>query len=91
MTAQALRIAHLISDKRPHVIQLTPGTYSPSVGESFPLQISQSDIYVQVDGQATFDGEGKSNFFHITSPPSEFLIKDILEGGVQNVNQGVLN
>jgi|GEM_PF-1061336 len=74
---QALRIAHLIPEKRPHVVQLTPGTYSPSMGEPFPLQISQSDIYVQVNGQATFDGEGKSNFFHITAPTSEFLIKDI--------------
>ena len=74
---QALRIAHLIPEKRPHVIELTPGTYSPSMGESFPLQISQSGIYIQVSGQTVFDGEGKSNFFHITAPTSEFTIKDI--------------
>ncbi len=74
---QALRIAHLIPEKRPHVIELTPGTYAPSMGESFPLQISQSGIYIQVSGQTVFDGEGKSNFFHITAPTSEFTIKDI--------------
>ena len=30
----ALRIAHLVTEGRPHVIELSSGTYSPSTGHS---------------------------------------------------------
>jgi hypothetical protein len=73
----ALRIAHLVTEGRPHVIELASGTYSPSTGESFPLNISQTGIYVKTNGQTIFDAESKSNFFNITAPTSDFTIQGI--------------
>lgn len=73
----ALRIAHLVTEGRPHVIELSSGTYSPSTGETFPLNISQTGIYIKTNGQTIFDAEGKSNFFNITAPTSNFTIKGI--------------
>ncbi len=73
----ALRIAHLVTEGRPHVIELSAGTYSPSKGETFPLNISQTGIYIKTNGQTIFDAEGKSNFFNITAPTSNFTIKGI--------------
>jgi len=73
---RALQIAHLVPEGRPHVIEIPSGTYSPSTGETFPLVISQADIFLEVteERETTFNAEGKSNFFHITAPESEFLI-----------------
>ncbi|MBI2505078.1 MAG: DUF1565 domain-containing protein, partial [Candidatus Latescibacteria bacterium] len=73
----ALRIAQLISEGRPHVIHIPTGTYAPSTGETFPLVISQTRIYLSTSGVVTFDAEGKSNFFRITAPTSDFVIKGI--------------
>lgn len=65
----ALRIAHIVGEGRPHVIRIPAGTYSPSTtGETFPLVISQTRIYIATSGVITFDAEGKSNFFRITAP-----------------------
>ncbi len=73
----ALRIAHIVTEGRPHVIEIAPGTYSPSSGETFPLEISQTNIYIKNKGLTIFDAEGKSNFFRITAPTSDFTIRGI--------------
>lgn len=73
----ALRIAHLVSEGRPHVVHIPAGTYSPSRGETFPLTISQSRIYIATSGVITFDGENKSNFLRLTAPSSDFVIQGI--------------
>jgi len=73
----ALRIAHIVTEGRPHVIELASGTYSPSTGETFPLNISQTNIYIKTNGQTIFDAENKSNFFNITAPTSDFTIQGI--------------
>lgn len=73
----ALRIAHLVTEGRPHVIELPAGTYSPSTGVAFPLTISQPGIYIKTNGLTIFDAEGKSNFFNITGKTSNFTIQGI--------------
>ncbi|MCC7263677.1 MAG: DUF1565 domain-containing protein [Candidatus Latescibacteria bacterium] len=73
----ALRIAHLVSEGRPHVIHIPAGTYSPSRGETFPLVISQSRIYIATSGVITFDAQNKANFFRLTAPTSDFVIQGI--------------
>ena len=75
--AHALRIAHIVSESRPHVINIAGGTYSLSSGELFPLEITQTGIYIETTGLTIFDGENKTNFFKITGPTSDFLIKGI--------------
>ena len=75
--AHALRIAHLVTESRPHVIQIAAGTYSPSSGELFPLEITQTNIYLETTGLTVFDGENKTNFFKITAPTSDFVIQGI--------------
>ncbi len=73
----ALRVAHLVKEGRPHVIDVAPGTYSPSRGESFPLVFTAPDIYIRTNGLTVFDAEGTSNFFHLTAATSDFVISDI--------------
>ena len=73
----ALQVAHLVKEGRPHVVNLAPGTYSPSRGESFPLVVTEPDIYISTKGLTVFDAEGKSNFFHLTASTSDFLISGI--------------
>ena len=75
--AHALRIAHIVTESRPHVINIAGGTYSLSSGELFPLKITQAGIYIKTTGLTIFDGENKTNFFKITAPTSDFLIKGI--------------
>ena len=75
--AHALRIAHLVTQSRPHVITIAAGTYSLSSGELFPLEITQTGIYIETTGLTIFDGENKTNFFKITAPTSDFVIKGI--------------
>ena len=75
--AHALRIAHVVSESRPHVINIAPGTYSLSSGEPFPLEITQANIYIETTGLTIFDGENKTNFFKITAPTSDFVIRGI--------------
>jgi len=73
----ALRIAHLVTEGRPHVIHVPAGTYSPSSGETFPLTISQTRIYLSTSGVITFDAENKSNLIRITAATSDFVLKGI--------------
>ena len=73
----ALQVAHLVKEGRPHVIDVAPGTYSPSRGESFPLVFTEPDIYISTKGLTVFDAEGKSNFFHLTGSTSDFVISGI--------------
>lgn len=73
----ALRIAHLVTEGRPHVIHVPAGTYSPSSGETFPLTISQNRIYLSTSGVITFDAENKSNLIRITAATSDFVLKGI--------------
>jgi hypothetical protein len=80
---RALKIAHLVPEGRPHVVEIALATYSPSTGETFPLVISQKDIFIEVGGftevggaeQVFFNAQGKSNFFHITASGSEFVLQ----------------
>ncbi len=73
----ALKIAHLVTGGRPHVIQVASGTYSPSTGETMPFEITQAGIYVKSPGQVLFDAEGKSRIFTITAPTSDFVLRDV--------------
>ncbi|MBT3345918.1 MAG: T9SS type A sorting domain-containing protein [Gemmatimonadetes bacterium] len=73
----ALKIAHLITDSRPHVIQLAQGTYSPASGETMPFEVTQTGIYFQTDGNTLFDAQGKSRIFTITAPTSDFVLRDV--------------
>jgi hypothetical protein len=74
---QALNLAHLISEGRPHVIQITPGTYSPSRGETFPLVVTDPNVFMEATGLTVFDAEGLSNHIEITAPTSDFLLNGI--------------
>ena len=73
----ALKVAHVITDGRPHVINLTSGMYSPSSGETFPFEITQSGIYVSSPGGVLLDAQGLSRIFTITAPTSDFVLRDI--------------
>ena len=43
----ALKVAHIIAQGRPHVIEIASGTYSPATGETLPFAISQTGIYLK--------------------------------------------
>jgi hypothetical protein len=73
----ALRIAHLVPEGRPHVIQLVAGTYAPSTGETFPLAISQPGIYLQPSGLTVFDAEGLSGILQLSNTAGDFSLTDI--------------
>ena len=74
---RALKIAHLVPQGRPHVIEIAAVTYSPSTGETLPLVITQPDIFIEIAGdkEVFFNAQGKASFFHITASGSEFLIQ----------------
>ncbi|MEE3233542.1 MAG: putative Ig domain-containing protein [Candidatus Latescibacterota bacterium] len=76
----ALAVAHAVTDTRPHVIELLPGKYSPSTGQTFPLEISESKIHLRAiedNGATVFDAEGRSNFFNFPKPIEEITIRGI--------------
>ena len=73
----ALRIAHLIPEGRPHVIQMVAGTYAPSTGETFPLVISQPGIYLQPSGLTVFDAERLSGVLRLSNTAGDFTLTDI--------------
>jgi hypothetical protein len=73
----ALRIAHLIPEGRPHVIQMVAGTYAPSTGETFPLVISQPGIYLQPSGLTVFDAERLSGILRLSNTAGDFTLTDI--------------
>ena len=73
----ALRIAHLIPEGRPHVIQIAEGTYAPSTGETFPLVVSQSGIYLQGAGLTVFDAERLSGILRLSNTAGDFTLTDI--------------
>ena len=74
---QALAIAHVVSEGRPHTIVLEPGTYRHGVnGEQFPLVITEPDIFIQPgSGDVTFDGDGAHKFFELSNLGGEFLLQ----------------
>ena len=72
----ALRIAHLIPEGRPHIIQIAAGTYSPAT-ESFPLRISQTDIYLESGGNVIFDAQFTAGILAITAPTQDFLLQSM--------------
>ena len=74
--SHAIKVAHLFDHGKPHVIDIAPGTYSPSTtGESFPIEISESGIFVNTD-RANLDAEGKGRFFEITEEGVEFVLRN---------------
>ncbi|MBT7596200.1 MAG: DUF1565 domain-containing protein [Gemmatimonadetes bacterium] len=73
----ALKVAHLIPEGRPHVIELTEGTYSPSSGETLPFEVTQTGIYVSTEDGVLFDAEGLSRIFTITAPTSDFVLRNV--------------
>ena len=74
---QALAVAHIVSEGRPHIIVLEPGTYRHGVnGEQFPLVITEPDIFIQPGGgEVTFDGDGAHKFFELSNLGDEFLLQ----------------
>ena len=45
--SHAIQVAHLFPHGKPHAIDIASGTYSPSTtAESFPIEISEIDIFV---------------------------------------------
>ena len=74
---QALRLAHIVSEGRPHVIQIAPGTYAPSRGETFPLMVTDPNIYFETTGLTVFDAENKSNHLQVTSATPDFVVAGI--------------
>lgn len=78
--AHALAVAHAVTDSRPHIIELLPGKYSPSAGQTFPLEIFESGIHLRAiknNGATVFDAEGHSNFFSFSTPVQEITIRGI--------------
>ena len=74
--SHAIKVAHLFSKGKPHVIDIASGTYSPSTtAETFPIEISQRDIFVHTD-RANLDAEGKGKFFEITEEGIEFVLRN---------------
>lgn len=73
----ALKVAHLITASRPHVIEIPAGTYSAASGETLPFEISQTGIYINSEGGVIFDGQGLSRIFTITAPTSDFLLRNV--------------
>ena len=94
----ALAVAHSVTDSRPHIIELLPGKYSPSTGEQFPLEITESEIQLRPSasegiGTTVFDAEEQSNFFNFSKPLKEITIRGIdfrngraAEGGFASCN-----
>ncbi|MFC1526199.1 putative Ig domain-containing protein [Candidatus Latescibacterota bacterium] len=72
----ALRVAHLVKQGRPHVIQIAGGTYTPK-DEDYPLSISQTRIYIESEGNVVLDAQRQANHFEITAPTSDFVLKDM--------------
>ncbi|MEW6752651.1 MAG: putative Ig domain-containing protein [Candidatus Latescibacterota bacterium] len=70
----ALRIAHTIREGRPHVITVAAGTYSPSSGESLPLTITQTRIYLSAGGRVVLDGEGRTGLVRLLAPTSDLVL-----------------
>ena len=77
--AHALAVAHQITQGRPHVIDVAPGTYSPSNGQTFPLVITETDILLEFDdsGATFFDAEGQSGFLRILTPAVDYVIQHV--------------
>ncbi len=81
----ALKMAHIITQDRPHVIDIASGTYSPASGEIMPFVISQTDIYFRSQGGVLLDGQRQSGILEITAPTSDFVLRDfsLLNGTAQ--------
>ena len=74
--SHAIKVAHFFNKGKPHVIDIASGTYSPSTtGETFPIEISQRDIFVHTD-RANLDAEGRGSFFEITEEGAEFVLRN---------------
>ena len=74
--SHAIQVAHLFDHGKPHVIDIASGTYSPSTtAESFPIEISERDIFVHTNG-ANLDAEGRGRFFEITEEGAEFVLRN---------------
>ena len=76
--AHALEVAHLVTQGRPHVIEIAAGTYSPSSGETFPLVVTEPEIYLEHDDTAemVFDAEGESGIFRVLAASDDFVVQD---------------
>ena len=74
---QALKVAHVIPEGRPHIIDIASGTYRHGVnGEQLPLVITEPDIFIKPGGgQVKFDGDSAHKFFELSNLGDEFLIK----------------
>lgn len=81
----ALQMAHILTQGRPHVIDIAPGTYSPSTGETFPFVVSQTGIYFQSQGGVVLDAQRKSGIMQVTAKTSDFVLRDFsMINGVAN-------
>ena len=78
----ALQMAHIITQNRPHVIDIASGSYSPSTGETLPFVISQANIFLHSQGGVLLNAQGLSRILEITVPTSEFVLRNfsLLDG-----------
>ena len=73
------------------MIDIASGNYSPSkTAESFPIEISESDIFVRTDG-ANLDAEGREGFFDITEEAVEFVLHNFTFGNGSAETGGVVS
>jgi hypothetical protein len=72
----ALLMAHLITQGRPHVIDIAAGTYSPASGETLPFVISQTNIYLRSQGSVVLDAQRRSRIIEVTAPTSDFVLRN---------------
>ena len=74
--SHAIKVAHLFDHGKPHVVDIAPGTYSPSTtGETFPIRISEKDIYVHTE-RANLDAERRGKFFEISEEGVDFVLRN---------------
>ena len=75
--SQAVKVAHLFNQGKPHVVDIAAGTYSPSLtAESFPIVISESDIYLRSAGSVIVDAQSTGRMFEVTAVGASFVLRD---------------
>ena len=72
----ALEMAHILTQGRPHVIDIAAGSYSPSSGETLPFVISQTNIYLRSQGGVELNAQGLSRIIEVAVPSPDFMLRD---------------
>jgi hypothetical protein len=72
----ALQMAHILTEGRPHVIEIAAGSYSPSAGETMPFVINQTGIYLQSQGGVSLNGQHQTQILQVNVPSSDFVLRN---------------